>query len=498
MSRKLFACAVVLAAFAGACGSRSQDAKSVVNDAARTLGAADVNSIQYSGTGFAYAFGQNSRPTDPWPKFYARYSRVVDYQKGLAKEDMVRTQFENPPRGGGSQPIYTEARSTTFVGPDSAWDAGALALTPHGWVKAAMAASPTVATTTVDGKPVTVVSFTTNGKYKVDGQLNSDKLLERVETLMPDPVLGDMPVEVTFFDYKDFGGVKFPMRIVQKYNGFPMLELNVKQVQPNVPASIQLPGAELGRTAGAPPPSNVQSHRIADGVWYLDSTTDATSSNANSVAVEFKDYAVIIESSVSEERALANIAEVKKLVPNKPIRYHVNSHHHGDHAGGMRTYIAEGVTVITNEKNKDFYEQVVLGRPRTLEPDRLSQNPKPADFIWMKDKYVLTDGNRSVEIYPVLGNGHAEYLLMSYLPKEKLLVITDVFNLFGEVRPNTPPPGIATPYYASLAENIKRLKLDVRQIAASHGHGKAVVPVSELWKQVEGTVQAPEIRPLAD
>ena len=36
------------------------------------------------------------------------------------------------------------------------------------------------------------------------------------------------------------------------------------------------------------------------------------------------------------------IAEVKKLVPEKPIKYLFNTHHHFDHSGGLRTYVADG------------------------------------------------------------------------------------------------------------------------------------------------------------
>ena len=302
---------------------------------------------------------------------------------------------------------------------------------------------------TVKGKQMTVISFTVRDKYKVNGYVDSENLLEKVETWMPNPILGDTLIETDYSDYKDFGGVKFPMKIFQKDGVFPVLDLTVSDVQPNAPANLEAPRA-------TPSATHVESQKIADGVWYLAGTPDP-----NSMAVEFKDYVVIIESSVTEARALANMEEVKRLVPGKPIRYHVNSHHHSDHAAGLRAYVAEGSIILTHEMNKKFYEQMVLKNPHTLEPDRLSQNPKPAKFIWVKDKYVLTDGDRSLEIYTVPGAGHTANLLMSYLPKEKILFITDIFNQFGEPRPNDPPPGIVTPYYAALGDNLKRLHLDV-------------------------------------
>jgi glyoxylase-like metal-dependent hydrolase (beta-lactamase superfamily II) len=82
---------------------------------------------------------------------------------------------------------------------------------------------------------------------------------------------------------------------------------------------------------------------------------------------------------------------------------------------------------------------------------------------------------------------------MSYLPKEKILFISDIFNQFGEPRPNDPPPGIVTPYYAALGDNLKRLNLDVQQLAPFHGKG--IVSVDLPKKALEGTVQAPSVSP---
>jgi glyoxylase-like metal-dependent hydrolase (beta-lactamase superfamily II) len=459
--------------------STSKDAGKVVEDVARTIEATDLTSIRYSGSGYAYVFGQSYRPAGPYPKFYLKYSRIVDYQKGFSREESVRTQFENPPRGGGNQPIYTEARGVVVVGENSPWGGSAVALTPQGWVKAAMASSPTTTSTILNGEPMIVVSFTMREKYRVDGYINNQNLLEKVNTWMPNPILGDTLVETTYSDYRDFGGAKFPTKIVQKQGGFPVLELTVSDVQPNAAANIEVPKS---------PPPHVESQKIANGVWYLAGTPDP-----NSMAVEFKDYVVVIESSVTEERALANIAEVKRLVPNKPIQYHLNSHHHSDHAAGLRAFVAEGSTIITQEMNKSFYQQVVLKNSHALQPDRLSEDPKPARFIWVKDKYVLTDGDRRLEIYWVANAGHTADLLMSYLPKEKVLFVTDIFNEFGEPRPNDPPPGIVTPYYAALGEKIKKLNLDVQRLAPSHGKG--VVPLSELTIHLQGKVQGPTIQP---
>jgi len=456
-----------------------QDASGVLRDVARTLGATELKTIQYSGTGFTYAFGQSYRPDAPYPKFHATYSRVIDFDRGLAREETIRTQFENPPRGGGGQPLYAEARAAGLVTPNSGWGGGALALTPHGFVKAAANAAPTISSRRVGARTLNVLSFTARNQYRVEAYINPQNLIERIDTWTPNPILGDTLIETTFADYRAFGGVQFPTRIVQQQGGFPTLEVVVTDVRPNAAANLQPP------PAATPQPARAEGQLVAPGVWYLTGAPEP-----NSQLVEFRDYTVLIESSVSEARALANLAEARRLVPNKPVRYHVNTHHHGDHAAGVRGFVSEGVAIITHEMNRRFYEQTVLKNPHTLAPDALSRNPRPASFVWVDDKHVLTDGSRTLEIYHV-PNGHAANLLMSYIPQEKLLIITDIFNDFGEARPNDPPPGLVSPYYAALGAHVRQLKLDVTRIAPSHGRG--VVSAEMLWKALQGKVQAPEI-----
>lgn len=457
--------------------------KSVADDVGQAIGAGNLKSIQYSGSGYIYAIGQSFQPDVRYSKFNLKnYTRLVDYDKGALRDEDVRTQFEDPPRGGGVQPVIGERRAVAFLSGDSAWNIGAngapapapaaveerqiqLALTPHGWVKAAAAANPTMESKTEDGKQMTVVTFTWKGKYKVSGFVDGQNLLAKVDTWLPNPVLGDMLVETTYSDYKDFAGVKFPTKIVQTQGGFPVLELNVSDVQPNAAANIEVPETARNATATV----RVESQKLGDGVWFLAGGTH------NSVLVDFKDYVAVIEGPLDEQRSLAVIAEVKKLAPNKPIRYLINTHHHFDHSGGIRTYVAEGATIITHEMNRPYYEKT-FAMPRTLSPDELSKNPKEAKFETVTDKYVLTDGVRRLELYAVQGNGHNAGLIVAYLPKEKVLIEPDLFN---PPPPDTPPPAAVSPYTASLQENIKRLKLDVRQIAPLHGR---VVPLAELQK----------------
>jgi glyoxylase-like metal-dependent hydrolase (beta-lactamase superfamily II) len=215
----------------------------------------------------------------------------------------------------------------------------------------------------------------------------------------------------------------------------------------------------------------VQTQQVADGIWYL------TGGTHHSVLVAMKDYSIVVEGPQNDERASAVIAEVKQLVPTKPIKYVVNSHHHFDHAGGLGPFVAEGATVITHAINKPFFEQAFTA-PRTVSPDKLAQSGKKATIETLTDKLVLQDDTRTLEIHHIKDNPHHDGLIMAYLPKEKLLIEADAFT---PAAPNTPYPAEANPFSVNLAENIERLKLSVDQIVPLHGR---IVPLAELLKAI--------------
>ena len=108
----------------------------------------------------------------------------------------------------------------------------------------------------------------------------------------------------------------------------------------------------------------------------------------------------------------------------------------------------------------------ILPESLSVNPDRLAQSKKSAVFETFTDKHVLTDGKRSIEIYPIAGSGHNDAFALVYLPTEKVLSQGDAY---APVAANAPPPATPNPYAVNLNDNIQRLKLDVRQIAALHG-----------------------------
>jgi len=451
-----------------ACGPRAGTLEAT-NDA---LGAAQMTSIQFSGTGRWYQFGQAPNPTLPWPQFdVSSYTATVDYSAPAARVQMTRLQTVEPDR---VRPTPAPQRPDQYVSGTTAWNmappAGAPAdaapvptpqpaaveervmeiwTTPHGFLKAAAANNAT----TQPSEGGSEVSFSA-GKNRYVGTINEQNEVAVVRTWIDNPVLGDTEVRFNYSDYKDFSGVRFPSRIVRVQGGHPVLDITVSSVTANPGLTAAPPAA-----APAPAPVAVTVEKLANGVYYLKGGTH------HSVAIDQKDHIVVVEGPQNEERSLAVIAKVKETIPNKPIRYLINTHVHFDHSGGVRTYVDEGATIVTHQMNRPYYEQA-WAAPHSLNPDRLAQSKKMAMFETFTDKHVLTDGSRTIEIHQIAGSGHNDAFAMVYLPTEKILMEGDAYT---PLAPGVPPPAMPNPFSVNLNENIQRLKLDVRQIAALHG-----------------------------
>jgi len=137
---KKCAVAIVLAVLVTTSPS-AQDARTAVANASKAMGADSLRSVQYTGSGYDFAFGQAYSPTSPWPKFAVKsYTRSIDFERPASQATRVRTQFENPPRGGGQQPLAGEQtqNQTIIVGPNTPWAQQLeILVTPHGFLKAA-------------------------------------------------------------------------------------------------------------------------------------------------------------------------------------------------------------------------------------------------------------------------------------------------------------------------------------------------------------------------
>jgi glyoxylase-like metal-dependent hydrolase (beta-lactamase superfamily II) len=480
-SGRVLSLAVLATSFAWM--ANGQDAKTVLDAAVKAMGVENAGNVRWSGNGLNHAFGQAANPSLPWPKFNVKtYERVMDVDAGGSRVRIVRTQGEIPPHGGGQQPIVGEQTQNQLQHSRDPWGTQAeMWLTPLGFLKGALASgNATVKQDTVGGKKMTVVTFTAQGKYKVNGYIDDQNMLVKADTLIDTPVLGDTLLEAEYSDYKTFGRLKFPGKIVEKEGGFPILDLTVTNAMANVYHVINIPATTIANDTKVV----VDEQLVAPGVYYF------TGGSHHSAIVEFNNFVVVVDGPLDEARSSAVISEVKKLFIGKPIRYLVNTHQHFDHSGGIRTYAAEGATIITHETNKGYYEKT-FAMPRTLNPDKLAQSKKKAVIEYIVGpKRVITDGTRTLELH-LAASGHNDGMLIAYLPKEKVLIEADLFTppavttaapaaapAGGAAAPAPPPP---SPYTLALVDTLDKLKLDYDTILPIHGR---LVKKEDLMKAV--------------
>jgi glyoxylase-like metal-dependent hydrolase (beta-lactamase superfamily II) len=469
----------------------SQDVSTVITSARQALG--DPKSITYSGSAKDVNFQQcgahagqpNCQGLHDPMRPITNYVRVIDLQAPASRH----TGSTNNIAPGGST---TGSPGTFFqqVTPEQAslsqpWGQSLeLYITPWGFLKGAAESNATVSSARVGGKRYTVLTWSPavkapSGKsYEIKGYLNDRNLIERVETWLGENIMGDMHILATYSGWKDFGGgAMAPTRIVQTRGGWPFFEADITAATlnpPNVaelaPAPANLPsGPPPG--AGQPPALTVTTEKLGEGVFRY-TTGPGT---YDSMVVEFRDHIMVLEGGQGEARSLAYIAEIRKQFPNKPIRYVVNTHAHSDHAGGLPTYVAEGVTIVTHRNNKAFLERA-LNTPRTLLNDSLAKNPKRAKVEGVGTKKVYTDGNRRVELYHIYPAPHSNGLIVAYFPKEKVLFQGD-FSL--------PAPGQpANAHVRALVPALEKLNVvDFERYINVHA---PVTPQTkaDLWKAV--------------
>jgi glyoxylase-like metal-dependent hydrolase (beta-lactamase superfamily II) len=486
--KKLALIAICLAYLCG--NAMAQDAKTVIANAQKALG--DPKSITYSGSAKDVAFQQcganaaamNCQGTHDPMRPINNYVRVID----LAAPTSRHTGATNNPAGGGAT---TPMPGTFFlqVTPQQAdvsqpWaNSLELYITPWGFLKGAAENNATASRrnnhTVLTWSPR--VKAPSGKDYVINGYVNDKNLVDRVETWLGENIMGDMHIVATYTGWKDFGGAMAPSKIVQTRGGWPFFEVDVTAakanpsdvatlVPPPAPAAGRGgPGGGAGR-GGAAPALTVTSEKLGDGLYRL--TTGPGS--YDSVIVEFKDYIMMLEAGQSEARGLAYIAETKKLIPNKPIRYVMNTHPHSDHTGGLPALVAEGATIITQKNNEAFLEKA-LNTPRTLLNDTLAKSPKKAKVEAVSEKKVYSDGTRTVELYHVSPVPHSNGLMIAYIPKEKVLFQGD-FSLPAEGQP-------ANDHVKALVPILEKLNLNFDRYINVHTSATPQTK-ADLWKAV--------------
>jgi glyoxylase-like metal-dependent hydrolase (beta-lactamase superfamily II) len=448
------------------------DAAEAIRKAQDAIGGSSVRSIQVRGVGPGSLFGQAFEPGFAWPIVtYTSLTRVLDFENNSYREDAARARGEL--QGGGATPPFGQGDLLTigflkdgvawntvgpFVGPapvlleartNDLWTTS-----PQGALLAAKRYGAIAESRIVDGQNFTTLGFTIPHELKAVVWVNDAGFVTKIDSKIPNAVLGDTDVVTRFEDYREIAGLKFPMRLRQSQAGTSVFDIVVQDVKVDLPSRVDMPAG----ARGAKPTIAVQ--KAGSGVWFLEGPTH------NSVAIEMKDQIVLVESPMFDGYAEQIFLAANSLVPGKKVGTVIATHHHFDHAGGLRYAAALGATIMVSSLALPYYEKI-FANPNTVAPDQLAISGRRPVLVGVDEGKVLSDDMQKIEIHEVRESLHARGFLMIYLPKERILIEGDPFH----IRPPT-SPALALPVGSevNLAENLDRLKLHADTILPLHFH----------------------------
>jgi glyoxylase-like metal-dependent hydrolase (beta-lactamase superfamily II) len=332
-------------------------------------------------------------------------------------------------------------------------------------------------------KTLPAVSYTENGNKFIIIFDPATKLPAAVRTRDEDHIYGDSNYDVVLSDWRPVAGTKLAFARSYQLNGMEVQRITWKDVTPNAtlaPDTFAIPDAV--KAAGKPAATSNVPFQWVIRRLFLGRFTDSDlvhfpqggsfkfvelapnvqmvqGGGANNLVVNMKDGLVVFDSPTDDIMSKWTIDAAKAKYPGKPIKYLVLTHHHMDHTGGMRAYVAEGATVIVPAPDKAYFEQVAKN-PHTLEPDAQQKAGKPANVQEVKDQLALKDGTVEINLYNI-PNPHVDGMIIGHVVKENVLWVTDLISPRGQIGRNAGT--------VAVGEALRKHNITGATIAGGHG-----------------------------
>lgn len=300
------------------------------------------------------------------------------------------------------------------------------------------------------------------------------------ERLADDWRSGDAAYRMRYRDWTTDGPVPHPRRIDVTQAGRALARATADSVRARV-AALETLFARHDAAAESPAPDGAESlptvRTLADGVHLVERLEGR---NYNVLFIELGDGLVAVDAPLGEAACRRALAVVREVTGPMPLRWVVPTHHHSDHAAGVRAFVVEGATLLTTRGNVGLFTDVV-GASRSLDGGPARRGPPPALAIETLEEghRVLEAGNRAIHVHDVGPNPHADEHLIVHVPWAELVFQGDLVRF--------PEEGIeaARPQARALMRWIEREGLEQVTIAGTYGRPGSVGELRAALKAAE-------------
>lgn len=365
----------------------------------------------------------------------------------------------------------------------------------------AMRADPLALKTLPDafagGKRLTAVAYARDKTRFVVMFDQASGLPARIRTVDTDQAWGDIDFDLILSDWREVGGAQFAFHQIYTANERVVLHQTIDSITLNPPLAKDLFDIPAPLRAGAQPPAThdveyqwIFRRMLAGGlldtnelgfdprmgglrmVELAPGIQQVVGGNPNNLVVEMKDHVVVFDAPNNETHTAATLAAVQAQYPDKPVKVLVLTHHHMDHANGTRGYAAAGAKIIVGAGDGAYIRRM-LDSPHNVRKDALARKSRAVEVVEVAGKLVLSDGTRTIELFRI-ANGHAEGMLIAYIPDAKLGYVTDLWapgrdTEFGSARQR------------ALVDAVEKAGIKPERFAGGHG---AVASYPEFAEKV--------------